>query len=235
MQSQPISINRRRVPRGPFPPQSSLPLSELEMNVLFERRWFALNRRRSAPGWVARELGITRPEVIAIEAEADTKLRAARPISDLTGIDTSAGPGYLLWRLSRLEDFALIGVHGHDDVRDDESLRTADDDAGRVAYNSLVPDDIQLYAKVLQLRARQRHETREVPSLPELEHRRWQWERDLIELWRGTVLPASHELSAEAYPPTMPLANAEAHLRWLAAEIEQLRERAATRLGRSIR
>ena len=232
MREQPTRLDDRRTYGPGVPPPSALPLTELEMNVFYERRFFRRNPRRSAAGWVANHLEITKAEVLAIEAAADAKLRAARPIVALPA-DTSSGLGYLLWRLNRLEHFALVGVHEHDDIREDGNLRIAENDRNDVAYDRTVPDHLRSYAEVLYVRARDRYENREEPSLSELEGRRWQRECELIELWGKTISVATLHLATDAYPTQLPLARAEAHLRWLAGEIQDLRVRAAARLGRS--
>lgn len=231
MREQPIRLSDRRNYGPGVPPPSALPLTELEMDVLIERRFYRLNPRRSAPGWVAHNLGITKAEVLTTETEADAHLRDARPIVEPPS-DTSAqhGLGYDLWRLSRLEHFALVGTYKHEDIRDQDVLQIADDDAKHVRFYAKMPDHIESYAWVLYLRARQRCEDREQPALGELERRRWDRERELIDLWTAAIVGPARDVTSAAYPTTLPLIRAEEHLHWLAGELQDLQARAAARI-----
>lgn len=230
MQSQPIPITRVA--------GIALPLTRLEMDVLDERgpgMW----RKHEALGWhfarwrVAKRLGITNDQVREVEARARAKLRSARPVIEPPE-DRSSEVGRKLWRLSRLEHYALVGVYEHDDGRDDD-FATAEDDHRDVAYDRehLLPEGLLSYASVLRWRIRERIETGEEPSLTELERRRFQREKALLTLWGEMVNLPAVDLSGDAYPTRLPIDQAEAHLRWLSEELHELRTRAAARLGRS--
>lgn len=208
-----------------------LPLTALELHVLVD--WRSGSTRPGGP--MAKSLGITYERLVTTRRRAEAKYRALRPAlgdpeerrelaARKTGTKTRE---YALWTLARLEQFALIGVHEHRDLRSEDGKQLAD-----IVKHTFwecchaLPERFYYYGITLSWRLKERQENNEEPALSPLERQRFDTEARLIELWGDLVAGGAMTLTKPAYPPKLPLDRAEPFIRWLGSEIETLRIRA---------
>jgi hypothetical protein len=188
---------------------------------------------------MAKSLGLSYKRLVAIQRRADTKFRAQRPVLGdpegwrrLAAADDTDQKAHALWAIARLEQFALIGVYQHEDVRSSTG-RSAARAAERAFWERCraLPRRFYEYGILLWWRLSDRQEANEEPSLSPIDRRRHDQEVRLLELWDDATLLPAFGICRRFYPTKLPLGRAEAHLRWLAAELEQLDARAEARLA----
>ena len=212
-----------------------LPLTKQELLVLYE-----LGGSDQPRGLQAHRLGMRTATLIATEERARRKLLAARPVfgdpEDAQKKAAAAGEENntrerALWNLARLEHFALLGICGDEDVRGDSGESEASV-AFQGAYDWRdMPEYLSDYVMILRRRTHERQRADEPPSLSEVELRRFQTKRRLIDLWGEVVVPEASAIMTSSHPTHVPPDRAEAFTRWLGAELANLRSRIEARLA----